>query len=78
MTQHHLHTNLLRNSSPLSQQSERCESCSRLENEIKRMRNDINHLKHIEHELRHKSDQNATTKNCLLAKQKENEELERK
>lgn len=79
MVQNCKENHVIRNVSPVSQQSEHCESCSRLEGELKRLRMEINHLKHIEHELRHKNDQNLTaTKSCLQAKQKENDELEKR
>lgn len=74
----HNNSNAVRNPSPLSQQIEHCESCGRLEVELKKVRSEISHLKQIEHELRQKCDQNSTVKSCLQAKQKENDELERK
>lgn len=42
------------------------------------MRNELNHLKQIEIDLRQKCENNANVKSCLLAKQKENDELEKK
>lgn len=74
----HSNSNTVRNPSPLSQQIEHCEACSRLEVELKKMRSEVNHLKQIENELRQKCDQNSTVKSCLQAKQKENDELEKK
>lgn len=74
----HNNSNVVRNSSPLSQQIEHCESCGRLEVELKKVRSEVSHLKQIEHELRQKCDQNSTAKSCLQAKQKENDELEKK
>lgn len=71
-------SNLVRNPSPLSQQIEHCESCGRLEIELKKIRSEVSHLKQIENELRQKCDQNSTAKSCLQAKQKENEDLEKK
>jgi len=55
-----------------------CESCLRLEVDIKKFKNDIGHMKQVENELRQKIDSHLTTKSCLQAKQKENEELEKK
>lgn len=74
----HSNSNVIRNPSPLSQQIEHCEACSRLEVELKKMRSEVSHLKQIENELRQKCDQNSTAKSCLQAKQKENDELEKK
>lgn len=74
----HSNSSTVRNSSPLSQQTEHCETCSRLEMELKKMRSEVSHLKQIENELRQKCDQNSTVKSCLQAKQKENDELEKK
>lgn len=71
-------SNIIRNPSPLSQQIEYCESCNRLEVELKKMRSELSHLKQIENELRQKCDQNTTAKSSLQAKQKENDELEKK
>lgn len=74
----HSNSSTVRNPSPLSQQTEHCETCSRLEGELKKMRSEVSHLKQIENELRQKCDQNSTVKSCLQAKQKENDELEKK
>lgn len=74
----HSNSSTARNPSPLAQQTEHCETCSRLEVELKKMRSEVSHLKQIENELRQKCDQNSTAKSCLQAKQKENEELEKK
>lgn len=74
----HSNANVVRNPSPLSQQIDHCESCGRLEIELKKVRSEIGHLKQIENELRQKCDQNSTAKSCLQAKQKENDELEKK
>lgn len=74
----HSNSSTVRNPSPLSQQTEHCETCSRLEVELKKMRSEVSHLKQIENELRQKCDQNSTVKSCLQAKQKENDELEKK
>lgn len=74
----HNNSNSVRNSSPLSQQIEHCESCGRLEVELKKVRSEVSHLKQIENELRQKCDQNSTAKSCLLAKQKEIDEIEKK
>lgn len=74
----HSTSSTVRNPSPLSQQTEHCETCSRLEVELKKMRSEVSHLKQIENELRQKCDQNSTVKSCLQAKQKENDELEKK
>lgn len=74
----HSNSNVVRNPSPLSQQIDHCESCGRLEVELKKMRTEVSHLKQIENELRQKCDQNSTAKSCLQAKQKENDELEKR
>lgn len=74
----HSNSNAVRNPSPLSQQLDHCETCGRLEVELKKMRSEVSHLKQIENELRQKCDQNSTAKSCLQAKQKENDELEKK
>lgn len=74
----HSNSNVGRNPSPLSQQIDHCESCGRLEVELKKMRTEVSHLKQIENELRQKCDQNSSAKSCLQAKQKENDELEKK
>lgn len=55
-----------------------CESCLRLEADIKKVRNEFSQLKQFENELRQKCDSNANAKSCLQAKQKENDELEKK
>lgn len=59
-------------------QPEHCESCNRLEIELKKVRTELSQLKQTENELRQKCDQNTAVKNCLQAKQKENDELEKK
>lgn len=74
----HSISSTVRNPSPLSQQTEHCETCGRLEVELKKMRSEISHMKQIENELRQKCDQNSNVKSCLQAKQKENDELEKK
>ncbi|KAI9576751.1 hypothetical protein GQX74_010733 [Glossina fuscipes] len=55
-----------------------CESCLKLEADVKKYRSEILHMKQIENELRQKLDNNLTTKSCLLAKQKECDELEKR
>lgn len=76
----HNNINVIRSSSPLpsQQQPEQCESCSRFEIELKKMRSEISHLKHTENELRQKCDHSSNVKSCLQAKQKENDELEKR
>lgn len=61
-----------------AQPSEPCEACARLEFELKTLRADINHLKQSENELQRKCDQSLAVKSCLQAKQKVNEELEKR
>lgn len=55
-----------------------CESCLRLEADIKKVRNEFSQLKQFENELRQKCESNANAKSCLQAKQKDNDELEKK
>lgn len=55
-----------------------CESCIRLETEVKKLKADCAHLKQIENELRQKVEVNSGVKNSLQAKQKENEELDKR
>ncbi|KAM7343944.1 macoilin isoform 2-T3 [Cochliomyia hominivorax] len=55
-----------------------CESCLKLEADVKKYRSEISHMKQIENELRQKLDSNMTTKSCLQAKQKECDELEKR
>lgn len=55
-----------------------CESCQRLENELKKLKTDISHMKQVENELRQKMESASTVKISLHAKQKENEELDKK
>lgn len=55
-----------------------CETCLRLEAEIKKYRNEISHMKQIENELRQKMESNAINKSCLQAKQRENDEMEKR
>ncbi|XP_046809941.1 macoilin-1 isoform X3 [Lucilia cuprina] len=55
-----------------------CESCLKLEADVKKYRSEISHMKQIENELRQKLDTNMTTKSCLQAKQKECDELEKR
>lgn len=70
---------VIRNRSPLPPSpSEPCELCARSDLEIKKLRSDISHLKQSENELRQKSEQSSVMKSCLQAKQKENDELERR
>lgn len=52
-----------------------CEHCSRLEQEAKRLKSELNCMKNIENDMRSKVELNATIKACLQAKQKENEDL---
>lgn len=73
------HLNVVRQLLPLtSRQSESCKTCIRLEFELKTMRNDINQLKQSENELQRKCDQTINVKSTLQAKQKVNEELEKR
>lgn len=55
-----------------------CEYCQRLENELKKLKNDVNHMKQVEHDLRQKLESTTSAKSSLQAKQKENEELDKK
>lgn len=55
-----------------------CNSCGRLEQEVKRLKGDLSHLKQLENEMRQKVESNTNLKSNLLGKQKENEELEKK
>ncbi|XP_075165085.1 macoilin isoform X2 [Haematobia irritans] len=55
-----------------------CESCLKLEADVKKYRSEISHMKQIENELRQKLETNMTTKSCLQAKQKECDELEKR
>lgn len=55
-----------------------CTSCSRLEMEVRRLKNDVSHVKQIENELKQRTDTNANLKSNLQAKNKETEELDKK
>ncbi|XP_055383322.1 macoilin-2 [Condylostylus longicornis] len=55
-----------------------CDTCFRLEAEVKKYRAEISHMKQIENELRQKLDSNVTTKSCLQAKQRECDELDKR
>lgn len=55
-----------------------CDSCHRLGAELKRIRGENSQLKELEADTRQKLDMNANIKNCLLAKQREYDELEKK
>lgn len=55
-----------------------CESCQRLENELKKLKTDISHMKQVENELKQKMESASSVKSSLQAKQKENEELDKK
>lgn len=55
-----------------------CETCLKLEADVKKYRTEISHMKQIENELRQKLDVNLTSKSSLQAKQKECEELEKR
>lgn len=55
-----------------------CETCSKLEADLKKYRAEISHMKQIENELRQKLDANLTSKSSLQAKQKECDELEKR
>lgn len=70
---HHHHNNQHQQTIP-----QICDSCLRLENEAKKLRTEINHSKHIENDLRQKIETNGNLKSCLLAKQKELDDIEKK
>ncbi|XP_068144549.1 macoilin-2 isoform X1 [Drosophila tropicalis] len=55
-----------------------CETCLKLEADVKKYRAEISHMKQIENELRQKLDVNLTSKSLLQAKQKECDELEKR
>ncbi|XP_020802269.1 macoilin isoform X1 [Drosophila serrata] len=55
-----------------------CETCIKLEADVKKYRAEISHMKQIENELRQKLDANLTSKSTLQAKQKECDELEKR
>ncbi|KAH8369863.1 hypothetical protein KR093_001277 [Drosophila rubida] len=55
-----------------------CETCLKLEADVKKYRAEISHMKQIENELRQKLDVNMTSKSSLQAKQKECDELEKR
>ncbi|XP_034480180.1 macoilin isoform X2 [Drosophila innubila] len=55
-----------------------CETCLKLEADVKKYRAEISHMKQIENELRQKLDVNLTSKSSLQAKQKECDELEKR
>lgn len=55
-----------------------CESCVRLETEVKKIKSEVSHFKQIENELKQKIESNSNVKSCLHAKQKENDELDKK
>jgi len=55
-----------------------CETCLKLEADVKKYRTEISHMKQIENELRQKLDANLTSKSTLQAKQKECDELEKR
>lgn len=56
----------------------KCETCARLEAEAKRLKSELNVLKHLESEMREKNEINSTIKTCLQAKQKEIDETHNK
>ena len=56
----------------------KCETCARLEAEAKRLKSELNMLKHLESEMREKNEMNSTIKTCLQAKQKEIDEMHNK
>lgn len=58
--------------------SQICESCLRLETEVKKFKSEVSHFKQIENELKQKIESNSNAKSSLHAKQKENEELDKK
>lgn len=72
------HTAVSQATSVANSMPQTCDSCHRLEAEIKKIRNENHQLKQYEADLRQKCDINANMKNCLLAKQRENDELEKK
>ncbi|XP_037041721.1 macoilin-2 isoform X1 [Bradysia coprophila] len=55
-----------------------CESCVRLESEVKKIKSDVSHYKQVENELKQKIESNSNAKSSLHAKQKENDELDKK
>ncbi|XP_067626671.1 macoilin-2 isoform X2 [Eurosta solidaginis] len=55
-----------------------CDTCLKLEADVKKYRSELSHMKQIENELRQKLESNLTTKSCLQAKQKECDELEKR
>lgn len=55
-----------------------CDSCPRLEADIKKLKSEVFSMKQVENDLRQKVDSSATLKSCLQAKQKENDELQHK
>lgn len=55
-----------------------CESCCRLESDIRKIKHELSHLKQTENDLRQKHESNLNYKSCLQAKQKEYDELEKR
>ncbi|KAJ6647193.1 Macoilin-2 [Pseudolycoriella hygida] len=55
-----------------------CESCVRLETEVKKFKSEVSHFKQLENELKQKIESNSNAKSSLHAKQKENDELDKK
>lgn len=55
-----------------------CTTCSRLEQDVKRMKGEVSHVKQIENELRQRVETNANLKASIQAKHREIDELEKK
>lgn len=68
----------LTSSNTQQQQPTICEACVRLEMEVKKFKSEMSHYKQIENELKQKIESNLNAKSSLHAKQKENDELDKK
>lgn len=58
--------------------SQVCDSCVRLELDVKKFKSEMSHFKQLENELKQKIESNSNAKSNLHAKQKENDELDKK